>query len=102
MIQLHVFTGVETFVKQADATEDFAAVGHGHALGRYILLDVAVNPRIGMMSHTRRSSQADGALENGRARNIERLRSANAISPAALKGVSQMSQINRIIHFTVT
>src|SRR5205807_9701268 len=102
VIELHVFTGVEVLIKQADAGKDFAAIGHGHALGRHILFDVPVDPRIGMMSQARRPSQGNRALENGRAGNIERLRSAHTISATALKGVRQMNQIRGIVYIAVT
>src|SRR6516165_10179024 len=70
VIELHIFTSVKILIKQAGVLKNFPAVSHGYALRWDIAFDVAVDPRLRMMSQPRRPRQGDRALEMGRAGDV--------------------------------
>src|SRR5271155_5883242 len=82
MVELHVFAGVEGFVKRADEVEHLTAIRDGHALRRNEALVFGIDVRRRMMSKPRRPRRGDGALERRRLGHVERLRAAETVGAA--------------------
>src|SRR5205823_3243634 len=96
MVELHVLAGVEGFVEDADRIEHGTAIGDGDALRRDVAFSVGVDERRGVMAKARRAGGGDGTLERAGAGHVQRLRPANAIGLAALKGGRYLIKVMRI------